>query len=116
MLKIINLPSIGPILFERSTRARSVSISVRADRVRVAVPNGISFKQAEQFVLTKTNWIKKHLQKLEDMKSNYKNPIYNINSLNRNTAKTALIFKLESLARKHGFTYNRVFIKNQRTL
>ncbi len=113
---LINLPSIGPILFERSRRAKRVSISVRLDRVRVAVPKGVSFKKAEKFVLTKTDWIKKNLQKLEDLKRNYKSPIHDQSLINRNTAKAALAHKLESLARKHGFKYNRVFIKNQRTL
>ena len=116
MLKIINLSSIGPILFEKSKRARRVSISVRSDRVRVAVPKGVSFKQAEKFVLSKTDWIKKHLQKLEYLKNNYQTPTHAQSLINRNTAKAALICKLETLARKHGFTYNRVFVKNQRTL
>jgi len=113
---IINFPSIGPVLFERSKRAKHISISVRSNAVRVAVPKSISFKQAHKFALTKTNWIKKHLQKLEDLKSNYKSPIHDLSLINRNTAKAALVHKLESLARKHGFEYNRVFIKNQRTL
>ncbi len=112
----INFPSIGPVLFERSKRAKRISISVRSERVRVTVPKGVSFKQAEKFVLTKTDWIKKHLQKLEDLKSNYKSPIRDLSLINRNTAKAALIHKLESLARKHGFKYNQVFIKNQRTI
>lgn len=112
----INLPSIGPVLFERSKRAKRISISVRSDRVRVAIPKGVSFKQAEKFVLTKTNWIMKHLQKMEDLKRNYKTPVYDQSSIDRNTAKAALIHKLESLARKHGFKYNRVFVKNQRTI
>jgi len=115
MVKIFLTP-IGPILFERSKRAKRVSISVRSGRVRVAVPKGVSFKQAHKFVLTKTNWIKKCLQKMEDLKNNYQTPVQNQKTIDRITAKAALIYKLEFLARKYGFTYNRVFIKNQRTI
>lgn len=84
--------------------------------MRVAVPKGVSFKQAEKFVLTKTNWIEKHLQKLEDLKRNYKTPIDVQSSIDKNTAKAALTHKLEILAQKHGFAYNRVSVKNQRTI
>ena len=112
----INIHSIGLILLEKSSRAKRVSISVRSDRVRVAVPNGVSFKQAEKFVLTKTNWIKKHLQKLEYLNRNHQTPIHDQKPIERNRAKAVLIHKLESLAQKNGFKYNRVFIKNQKTI
>ena len=39
----IHIPGIGPVLFVRSKRAKRISISVRSDRVRVAVPKGVSF-------------------------------------------------------------------------
>ena len=35
--------------------------------------------------------------------------------IDRKKARTLLVARLEELAKKHGFTYNRVFIRNQKT-
>ncbi|TSA25626.1 M48 family peptidase [bacterium] len=111
----IILPDIGPIYLERSSRAKRISISVKADRVRVAVPTGISIKKAQKFVEEKRDWIRKHVQRLNELQKNYQAPPTS-QYINRTHAKAVLIHTLESLAQKHGFTYNRVFIKNQKTI
>ena len=52
--KIIEIERIGPVLFERSNRAKHINISVNAPaKVRVAVPRGISFKKAKKFTHSK---------------------------------------------------------------
>ena len=111
----LNLPSSIPIIFVHSSRAKRISISVKAERVRVAVPPSVSIKKAQDFVETKKEWIRKHVQRLNELKKNYQalTPSQNIN---RNQAKTVLIHTLDALAEKYEFTYNRVFIKNQKTL
>ena len=111
----LNFPSSIPIIFVHSSRAKRISISVKAERVRVAVPPGVSMKKAQKFVETKADWIRKHVQRLNELKKNYQAPAMSQN-INRTQAKAVLIHTLESLAIKHGFTYNRVFIKNQKTL
>ncbi len=63
---IINIDSVGPILFEHSKRAKHVSISVKPSKgIRVAVPSGISLKEAEEFVHVKAEWIQRHLKKMK---------------------------------------------------
>jgi len=58
--KIIEIDSVGQILFERSKRARHISISVKPFKgVRVAVPYRVSFDKARQVAQSKRNWIKK---------------------------------------------------------
>ena len=53
----INLEGIGPVFFERSSKARNINISVKSpDRVRVAVPVGISFQEAEDVALSKVSF------------------------------------------------------------
>jgi len=111
----LNLPSSIPIIFVQSSRAKRISISVKAERVRVAVPPGVSFMKAQKFVESKKEWIRKHVQRLNDLKRNYKAPAIS-QSINRSQAKAVLIYTLDVLAEKHGFAYNRVFIKNQKTL
>ncbi len=108
----INLEGIGPVFFERSRKARSISISVKSpDRVRVAVPEGISLQAAEDFTLSKISWIKKNINKL----SNQIDLKQQLNLVDVNYAKLYLINRLRILANRHGFTYNKVSVRNQKT-
>ncbi|MFC1940464.1 YgjP-like metallopeptidase domain-containing protein [Chloroflexota bacterium] len=62
----INIDGIGPVIFEKSRRAKRVIISVRTSKgARVAVPTQISFKKALEFVYIKKEWIQRHLAKIE---------------------------------------------------
>jgi hypothetical protein len=112
---IVEIDDVGPVLFERSKRAKHVNISVKPFKgVRVAVPHRLSFKKAEEFVYSKINWIRKHLEKMEQYEKEN-----NINSdtasIDRLRAKRVLTRRLKQLAEKHGFAYNKVFIRNQKT-
>jgi predicted metal-dependent hydrolase len=113
--KTVELVSVGPIKMERSSRAKHISVSVRPYRgVRVAVPRGVSFARAESFARSKAGWIKKNVAKMEQMERaarilSEKSP------LDRRAAGKQLVDRLDSLALKHGFQYNRVFIRNQKT-
>ncbi|MGD9300805.1 MAG: DUF45 domain-containing protein [Desulfobacterales bacterium] len=114
--KTIELNSIGTILMERSHRARHISVAVRPFKgVRVAVPCGISFASAELFAQSKAGWIKKHIDKMKQMELAAK-VIAENHPLDRQAARRRLIDRLNYLALKFGFQYNRVFIKNQKTL
>ncbi|MBS3732401.1 MAG: DUF45 domain-containing protein, partial [Desulfobacterales bacterium] len=60
----IDLPEIGEVLFEQSSRARRINITVKPfNNVRVAVPRGISFESAEQVARQKAGWIKARQEK-----------------------------------------------------
>ncbi len=112
----VNVDGVGPVLFEGSKRAKHVSISVKPfTGVRVAVPEGLSFKKAEEFVRVKKDWILRHLNKMKQYeKAN--NTISDASvDIDRVKAKIQLTGRLKHLARKHGLMYNRVFIRNQKT-
>jgi len=107
---------IGPVLFERSKRAKRVVISVKPfTGVRVAVPDGLSFKKAEEFVHAKTDWIQRHLYRMKQYEKESKIVSDASVDIERAKAKRKLTRRLKHLAEKHGFTYNRVFIRNQKT-
>jgi len=112
----IEIDKIGLILFERSKRAKHLSISINQfTGVRVAIPYGVSFKKAKEYTHSNLNWIKKHLSRMKQVEQEYNSiaPIsYNID---RTKAKITLVNRLSELAEKHGFNYNKVFIKNQKT-
>ncbi len=100
---------------ERSRRAKHISVSVRPFKgVRVAVPRGVSFASAELFAQSKAGWIKKHLEKMQ--KKELAAKLYTDNNpIDRKAARRQLVGRLNYLAEKHGFEYNRVFIKKQKT-
>ena len=106
---------IGDILFQKSRRARRLNISIRPERgIRVAVPRGIAFGIAEKFALENLNWIKRKLNsQKERITSQEKVPLPDIP---RDQAKIQLTKRLQELSRLTGLDYNRVFIKNQKTL
>jgi len=112
----VEIDGVGPVLFKRSRRAKHVNISVKPFvGVRVAVPDGLSFKKAEEFVNTKTDWIQRHLYRMKQYEEENKIISDASVDIEMTKAKRKLTRRLRHLAKKHGFTYNRVFIRNQKT-
>jgi predicted metal-dependent hydrolase len=113
--KIIKLKSVGTVFMERSSRAKRVSVSIKPFKgVRVAVPLGVSFYRAQMFVQSKAGWIKKHLGKIELLEKRAAVLSESI-AIQRPAARRLLIDRLNQLAKMHGFAYNRVSIRNQKT-
>jgi predicted metal-dependent hydrolase len=104
------------ILMEKSKKAGKISLSVRPVRgVRVAVPLAASFRAAEQFAQSKIPWIKKSLSKIKKIEQSHNNSPELSEPLNKRKSRTILKNRLDQLAKRYGFTSNRVFIRNQKT-
>ena len=113
---LFQVEGIGEILFERSTRAKRINISVRPFKgVRVAVPYRISFEEAMEFVGSKRGWVKTNLEKMGQMEKDHKILSIKFNDVDGHEARRILVKRLDELANAHGFKYNRVFIRNQKT-
>ncbi|MFC2006819.1 M48 family metallopeptidase [Chloroflexota bacterium] len=113
----INIHGVGPVLFERSKRARRVVISVKPFKgVRVAVPYRVSFNKAEEFAHSKVEWIKKKLVRIRQYEREYDSSSRINEVIDKEKAKAVLTRRLQKLARGNGFSYNRVSIRNQRTI
>ena len=110
----IDIPSLGPVLFAASPRAKYLSITIKPDRtIRVAIPQGVSPAAAMKFLKSKIPWAKRHLDTLQMLQQNRAQgslPAPGITSHG-----SVLGARLNQLAGKYGFTYNRLFIRNQRT-
>ncbi len=114
--RIIEIRGAGAVLFERSRRAKRINISVKPSAgVRVAVPVGTSFRKAEEFVHTRMDWIQKHLLRIRRYEKEGRIISDTSPDIDRSEARRKLTGRLEYLAEKYGFTYNRVFIRNQKT-
>ncbi|QCR25127.1 M48 family metallopeptidase [Pontibacter sp. SGAir0037] len=163
----LHIEGIGKVLIERSDKAKRVSISVRPLKgIRVAVPPGISFEKAEQFIYTKADWIKEHQARMQQheekvttyhpdqefktryhtlrllthaqynmrcvIQDGYINVFYpafkdvqdndvqkfirkSIEETYRREAKQYLPQRVEYFAKKFGFQYQNVFIKNAKS-
>lgn len=112
----VEIDGIGPVLFERSLRAKHLNISVKPFKgVRVAIPDGLSFEKAEELAHSKVGWIQKQQEKMRQFESEQDANSSAATDIDRAKAKRKLKQRLRHLADKHGFNYNRVFIRNQRT-
>ena len=112
----IDIAGIGQILFERSKRAKHINISVKPFKVvRVAVPYGVSFDKAKQVAQSKRNWIQKHLNKMRQVEKEHEKFTKNSIKINRAEARKKLVNRLNELSAQHGFSYNKVFMRNQKT-
>lgn len=112
----IKVNGVGPVLIEHSRRAKRVSISVRAfQRVRVAVPLSVSFNKAIELVHLKKPWIQKHLAKITLHETESRALADLSATIDRAKARRQLIGRLNKLAINHGFTFNRVSMRSQKT-
>ena len=110
--KIFEIESIGPVLFERSNRAKHLNISIKEPaKVRVAVPRGISFEKAKNFTYSKIGLISKHLLQIQ-----LKPKIHLFDRpVDKQAANEFLEERIRELADKFGFVYNKITIRNQKT-
>lgn len=113
---IIEIDGVGPVLFERSKRAKHLNISVKPfTGIRVAVPDSLSFKKATEFVHAKTSWIHRNMERMKQYEKETKILSGTLTDIDRVKAKRKLTRRLRYLAEKHGFTYNKSSIRNQKT-
>lgn len=114
--RTIEIDGIGPVLFKHSSRARRIIISVHPEKgVRVAIPRFSSFQAALEFTQKKKSWVLKHLEKYQQHRTQHILTSRLLTTAEKARAKKELTARLEYLAKKHGFDYNRVFIRNQKT-
>ena len=110
------IDGLGPILLERSKKARRINISVKPFKgVRVAVPLRVSYRSAEKFAHSQSEWIKKHLTKMRQNVEMHRRITQNLSELDQDTARKILIKKIADLASEYGFTINKVSIRNQKS-
>ena len=114
--KTIEFDGIGKILFERSKKARHINISIKPFKgVRVAIPYGVSYNKAKQVAKSKKSWIQKHLDKMKRVEQEYNIFSKNLTEIDRVEARKKLVRRLNELSEQHGFSYNKVFMRNQKT-
>ena len=113
--KTVKIKGIGPVLLEQSLRAKRVNISVKPpERIRVAVPKGVSFREARKFLYAKLDWVRYHLDKIKILELQRQFAPKQA-PINKSKARVFLVNRLNELAEKYGYKYHKVYIRRQRT-
>lgn len=109
-----DIEGVGAVKFERSRRARRLNITIRPLRgVRVAVPFGVSLELAVALVRKRAAWIRKHLARIRELERAAADA--GTSPVNTVEARRILAPRLDALARRHGFSYGRLTVRNQKT-
>jgi predicted metal-dependent hydrolase len=114
--RTIEIEGIGPVLLERSKRARHLNITVRPfGGIRAAVPFGFSYKEAERVIRANIGWIKKRQKKIKQAQQKYDSLLKESTEIDKTSTREILVNRLKELSEMNGFSYNKVFIRNQKT-
>lgn len=109
----IQIPLLGCVHFFQSPRAKHLRITIRHDKtIRVTIPRRGNLHQAKEFLLSKTSWIQKHLQKIDqyaDLRA------IGDSSIDLEKARAYLFNRLNYFAEKYNFSYNRAVFRRQKT-
>ena len=113
--KTVNISGVGEVQLQRSRRAKHICLSVRPFKgVRITVPWNVSYQEAIGVAEEKADWLARQLQRAAHLEKeadafNRQPPI------NRAVARNVIVDRLAKLSRRHGFSYNKVFVRNQKT-
>jgi len=106
----------GTVLLEKSKRAKRLNITVQPFKgVRVAVPYGISMDDAKNIARAKRAWIRKQLARMREIEKDILHISSHMPPIDTDTAKIQLASRLAELAEQHGFSYNKVTFRQQKT-
>lgn len=109
-------PELGPVTFRKSLRARRVIIRVHPVKgVSVAVPFMVPYAAALAFFKLKRDWVVRTVARQKEAAKDVPeaDPVQ-IEEMRRQ-AKEVLPLRLEELAVRYGFVYNKVTIKHNST-
>jgi predicted metal-dependent hydrolase len=103
------MAGVGPVAVAVSDRAKYARISIRRDgAVKLILPKHVSLRQGRKFLDSGREWIKRHVRQCHAEQTDP--------ALDRFSAGRLLVERLRQLAAAHGFAYNRVSVKSQKTL
>lgn len=115
--RTVEIDGLGTVLLEKSKKARRLSMTVKPYKgIRIAIPHRTSFKDAMQFLTSNLTWAQKNLRQIKQIEQNHQTTINDQPKISKQNARTILVNRLNQLAAQHGFTYNKAFVRNQKTL
>ncbi len=116
-MKVFELDGVGVVTLVKSRRARKLSLSLEpTQEIRIAVPYYISFRTAEETLLSNVSWVRRYLDKMKRHVEAHNAFLKDQRVITREEAVSRLNARLKGLAAKIGFKYNKVSFRDQKTL
>lgn len=107
---------VGEIVFSKVKRSRSIRISLRPGQpVNVTLPYYASFDEADKLVFEKIAWIKEEQAKFKATEGQRRTFTEEEIARLRAQAKQFLPSRVGVLAKRFGFSYNKVTVKDIRS-
>ena len=102
----------------KSKRAKRIRITVYADeRIVVTIPWGVKREQADKLISEKKQWVLKQVERFRIGKEKTKGALsYKDYIANKEKARILVEQKVSFYNQIYRFPYNRIFIKNQKTV
>lgn len=115
MEKVYEDPELGKVLFRKRAGVRRVSLRVSREKgIRITLPFWVSYDQAIRFYISRKQWVKDTLAKLQDAPVPKQLSKDEVQSLAHDAA-AYLPDRLAFLASQYGFTYSSLRLKLNRT-
>ena len=115
MQKVYEDPELGKVLFRKRAGVRRVSLRVSREKgIRITLPFWVSYDQAIRFYISRRQWVKDTLAKLQDAPVPKQLSKDEVQSLAHDAA-AYLPDRLAFLASQYGFTYSSLRLKLNRT-
>ena len=109
----IVISGLGSVAFTQSPRAKYQRITIRPDKtITVIIPRTGSLSEAKKFLRSKTVWVKKQLQKIDQHAKLQNTPDLNIDL---EKAQKCLFGHLERFSEKYNLPYKRAAFRCQKT-
>lgn len=109
----MNVASIGPVIFNKSRRARYLRITIKNDEtVTVTIPRNGTIEEAKRFLQSKMLWIQKQLKKIKQYARLEQT---NDSNIDLEKSQQDLFNRLSLLSKQHNFSFNRVTFRCQKT-
>jgi len=114
--KVVGHPEFGTIRFISKSNSRAVKITVMPFRgVQVFVPPGFSIKEAKSLVHKKYNWIKRSLTRARQTEERSIRFFSSKLVVPDQKIRNSLVTRLDQLSNQHGFHYQKVSIRDQKS-
>ena len=115
MEKVYEDPELGKVLLRKRAGVRRVSLRVSREKgIRITLPFWVSYDQAIRFYISRKQWVKDTLAKLQDAPVPKQLSKDEVQSLAHDAA-AYLPDRLAFLASLYGFTYSSLRLKFNRT-
>lgn len=107
---------LGPVTLARDSRARRISIRLRqTGEIVVTVPWTVPFLAGKSYLAANRQWVKQAQDKAKARAAAVQPTDEEEIEQLRKRAHEELPPRLKALAEKHGFHYNKIFIKHNRS-